>query len=77
MREALDKIRTIAKRENREDTFILLYVLSFILREIILAEKSTSTESVPFSRSVSDLAMAWCLADPRVVSIIPGEIWFL
>ena len=23
-------------------------------------------------RSVSDLAMAWCLADPRVVSIIPG-----
>ena len=25
-------------------------------------------------RTVSDLAMAWCLADPRVVSIIPGEV---
>ena len=29
-------------------------------------------------RSVSDLAMAWCLADPRVVSIIPGKVrWHL
>ena len=35
MREALDKIKTIAKRENRDDTFIL----SFILGEIIGDEK--------------------------------------